>query len=79
MSKVKLSVSVDDQHLKRFAQVVKGVKQAGMEVEQQLKDVGVITGSVDAAQVKSVRQVQGVAHVEESRDIQIAPPESDVQ
>ena len=79
MAMVKLSVSVDDQHLDRFAKVVKDVKQAGMKVEQQLKDIGIITGSVDSAKVKSLHKIPGVAHVEESREYQIATPGNDIQ
>lgn len=79
MSVVKLSVSVDEQHLDQFPQVVKEIKQAGMDVEQELKDIGVITGSIDSEKVKSLRKVKGVAHVEQSRQFQIAPPDSDIQ
>ena len=79
MSVVKLSVSVDEQHLDQFPRVVKEIKQAGMKVEQELKDIGVITGSIDSEKVKSLRKVKGVAHVEESRQVHIAPPDSDIQ
>lgn len=79
MSVLKISVSVDEQHLDRFTEVVKEIRQAGMKVEQQLKDIGVITGTIDSAKVESLSKVKGVAHVEESRQFQIAPPDSDIQ
>jgi hypothetical protein len=79
MSVVKVSVSVDEQQLDQFPQVVEEVKQAGMKVEQQLKDIGVITGSIDSEKLKSLRKVKGVAHIEESREFQIAPPDRDIQ
>ena len=79
MSVLKVSVSVDEQHLDRFPEVVKEIKQAGMSVEQELKDIGVITGTIDSAKVESLRKVKGVAHLEESRQFQIAPPGSDIQ
>lgn len=79
MAVVEVSVLIDDQHLDRFSQIMKDIKRAGMKVKQQLKDVGVITGSIDSAKIKSLQNVKGVANVEESRRFQIAPPESDVQ
>lgn len=79
MSKVNLSVSVNDEHLDRFSEVVERCKKAGMKVEQQLEPIGVITGSIDSAKLASLRQVEGVSQVEQSRGFQIAPPGSDVQ
>ena len=79
MPRVKLSVSVGDQHLNRFSEFVKDVEKAGMKVEQKHKDIGVVTGSIDSEKLKSLRDIKGVAHVEEERKIQIPPPESDIQ
>ncbi len=72
-------VSVDDDHLDRFSEVVKGVEDVGMEVEQRMEDLGVLTGSIDPEKVEPLRRVEGVSHVEESRSFQIPPPDSDVQ
>lgn len=79
MAKVKLSISVDDEHLSEFPKVMKEVKKAGMEVDQELEDLGVATGAIDEDKVEALREVEGVKHVEEERKIQIPPPESDVQ
>jgi UDP-N-acetylmuramate-alanine ligase len=79
VSKVNLLVSVDDEHLDRFSEVVKGLEDAGMDVEQELEETGVITGSIDSEKVEQLRKVEGVSHVEESRQFQIAPPDSDIQ
>ena len=65
MPRVKLSITVEDQHLSHFA--------------KKHKDLGVATGSIDADKIDSLRKVQGVDHVEEERQIQISPPESDIQ
>lgn len=72
-------VSVDDDHLDRFSEVVKGVEDVGMEVEQRMEDLGVLAGSIDPEKVEPLRRVEGVSHVEESRSFQIPPPDSDVQ
>jgi UDP-N-acetylmuramate-alanine ligase len=79
VSKVNLLVSVDDEHLDRFSEVVKGLEDAGMDVEQELEETGVITGSIDSEKVEQLRKVEGVSHVEESQQFQIAPPDSDIQ
>ena len=79
MPRVKLSISVDDQHLSHFAKVLKDAEKAGMKVEKKHKDLGVATGSIDADKIDSLRKVEGVDHVEEERQIQISPPESDIQ
>lgn len=79
MAKVKLSISVDDEHLSRFSKVMKEVEKAGMEIDQELEDIGVATGSIDEDKVGKLREVDGVKHVEKERQIQLPPPESDVQ
>jgi len=79
VAKVSLLVSVDDEHLDRFSEVVRGVEDVGMEVEQKMEDLGVLAGSIDSERVEALRRVEGVSHVEESRGFQIPPPDSDVQ
>jgi len=79
VAKVSLLVSVDDEHLDRFSEVVRGVEDLGMEVEQKMEDLGVLAGSIDSERVEALRRVEGVSHVEESRGFQIPPPDSDVQ
>jgi hypothetical protein len=79
MPKVSLSISVDDEYLDRFPEVVERIKKAGMKVEQQMEKIGVITGSIDSTKAKSLQKIKGVANVEQPRQFQIAPPDSDVQ
>jgi hypothetical protein len=79
MPKVKLSVSVDDQHLSKFSEVVKKVEKAGMTVDEKHRDLGVVNGSIDKDKIDSLRQIDGVEHIEEQREVRIPPPESDLQ
>ena len=79
MSKVNLSVSVGEKHLHRFEEIVKKIKKAGMKIEQQLDNLGIITGSIDASKVDSLKDVEGVSHVEQQKSIQLPPPDSHVQ
>ena len=80
MSKIELLVSVEDGYMNRLSEVAKGLEDGGMNVEQKLDQIGVLTGSINSAEkVELLRKVKGVAHVEESRQIQIAPPDSLIQ
>jgi methylmalonyl-CoA mutase cobalamin-binding subunit len=79
MAKVNLSVSVQEEHRPRFAELVKQLKKTGLNVEQELHSAGVVTGSIESEKVQELKKLTGVAHVEESQPIQIAPPGSKVQ
>lgn len=77
--KVDLLISVDDEHLDRFSEVVKSIEDVGVDVAQQMEDIGVVTGSIEPGKIGPINDVEGVAYVERSRDIQLPPPESDIQ
>jgi hypothetical protein len=79
MAKVRLTVSVKDSHLKNVGAVAKAAKKAGMKVEQQLDDLGVLSGSIDASKLESLQRLEGVSHVEEERQVQLPPGGSPVQ
>lgn len=74
-----VNVSVADDHLNRFPDVVRRIKKAGLKVEHELEAAGVVSGSIDRAKLSDLEQVEGVAAVERSRGFQIPPPESDIQ
>ena len=76
---VSVTILVDDAHLASIAEVAERLRDAGVVVESQAVQVGVITGRVDAARVPSLGQVTGVQHVEIAHRIQLEPPESDLQ
>lgn len=75
----KITVSVDDDHLGRIDEVVARLQAAGMQVEQVLRPVGVITGSVDDTCRAALGTVPGVAAVEPQRTFRLPPPDADVQ
>lgn len=79
MSLLKVTVSVDDEHLDDFSAVVARSRKAGLKVEHQMETVGVISGAIDETKLKSLKQVKGVAQVEPEGTFQIAPPDSDIQ
>jgi len=79
MAKVNLSVSVKDDHLPRFSEFVAQLKKTGFNVDKELASAGVVTGSIESHKVPELNKLTGVAHVEESREIHLPPPESDIQ
>lgn len=79
MSKVNLTVSVADDHLKNFSEVVAGCRKAGMSIEHEMKSIGTISGSIDEAAVEKLSRVKGVSLVEPEGSFHIAPPDNDVQ
>ncbi len=79
MAEVNVSVSVTDGSMDRFSEVVRRLKDAGLDVEQELEEIGVVTGSIDLEKAESLREIEGVSYVERSREFRIAPPDSDIQ
>lgn len=79
MARVRLSVSVSDSHMDRLADVAEAAARAGMDVEQRLPQVGVLTGTIDEDRLQALQGVPGVQHVEEEREVGIAPPDSRLQ
>jgi hypothetical protein len=79
MAKVHLTVSIKDEHLPRFQDVVDRMRKTGFAVDQELKSTGVVTGNIDSEKVSDLRRLNEVAHVEESRNVGIAPPGSEIQ
>lgn len=79
MSKVSVSVSISDDQIDRFSEVVDQARAAGLEVWQELDLIGVVSGSIDEERMDELRGLPGVAAVEPERDFEIAPPESEIQ
>lgn len=79
MSEVKISVSVDDAHLSQIQQVSQQLQSSGMNVEQTLSTIGVISGSIQPDQLNNLYQIEGVKNVEHQESYQLDPPSSDVQ
>jgi hypothetical protein len=75
----KVTVSVADDAIGRIDEVVSALEDGGMHIDQVLRPIGVITGSVDTRHVRALGSVTGVAAVEPQRTVQLPPPDSDVQ
>jgi hypothetical protein len=77
---VDVLISIDPGHLAQIHEVAGALGRAGLRDGQVLDAAGVVTGRVDdPATVDALQQVDGVEAVEESRDIQLPPPDAPVQ
>lgn len=76
---IKVTVTVDRQHAAAIADVAEALRVTGMQVEQVLGDIGMVTGTIDADAEQSVRAVDGVQSVDRSVEFQLPPPDSPIQ
>jgi hypothetical protein len=76
---VDVNVSVDDAHMGEIEDLVDTLKTEGMRIDHVLRAIGTVSGRLPLAKLDQVRFIEGVSHVERAREIQLAPPEDDVQ
>jgi hypothetical protein len=74
-----VTVTAADSHAGALDDLAERLAQAGMQVEQVLGALGVITGSLEDEQLAAVAGLRGVAAVEEQATFGLAPPDADVQ
>ena len=72
-------VSVSEDSGDQIEQVADRLRAAGMKVENVMKAIGTISGKADPSLLGKLAKVKGVAAAEPSRDVQLPPPDSDVQ
>ena len=74
-----VSVTVGDDGQDHLDAVVQGLRACGMDIEQVLGTVGIITGTASADALGALRGVEGVASVDEQLGYQIPPPDAPIQ
>lgn len=74
-----VTVAVDDEHVGAIDEVVVRLRAAGMSVDQVLRPVGLITGSVEVRVREVLGRLDGVASVEPQRRLRLPPPDAGVQ
>jgi phosphotransferase system IIB component len=79
MSPIKISVSIHDENLSEIETISQNLQSHGVNVEQTLLSIGIITGSIEPHLVDSLSKIQGVKQVEMQQSYQLAPPNSDIQ
>ncbi|OYT72434.1 MAG: hypothetical protein CFK52_05310 [Chloracidobacterium sp. CP2_5A] len=67
-SPVAVVVTLAESHRGRLAEVAASLEAAGLKVARRLTTLGQITGSVQRDRLADLRQVTGVADVEQSGD-----------
>ena len=75
----RVSVSVDDEHLGTMAAVADALRGRGMQVEQVMDQLGIISGVMPDSAREAVLAVEGVLSVDDSQGFQLPPPDSPVQ
>ncbi len=75
----KITVTVSDDHVDDVDGVADRLRAAGMNVDQVLGAVGIITGSAPSKRRSALRRLTGVSAVEGEQTFQIAPPDAEVQ
>jgi hypothetical protein len=72
-------VTVADDALHNIQTVASQLAARGMKVDRVLPITGVISGSCPADKKAALRNVKGVHSVEDEAQVQLPPPDSDVQ
>lgn len=78
-AQVRVIVSVDDTHLPNILDVAQSLRELGLDVEEVMDLVGVITGSCKPETVDTIAHMASVASVEEEQEYQLPPPDSEIQ
>lgn len=76
---MKITVTVAEPHRTEIAGVVERLRSAGMDIDQVLEALGMITGSIAAEKLSMVEALDGVASVDEQMGFQLPPPGDDIQ
>lgn len=79
MAMTEITVTVDDAHLDKIEELAAQLRDSGMQVDQVLNEVGVISGSAPYECRHDLCAVPGVESVEGARAFQLPQPESSVQ
>jgi hypothetical protein len=70
--------AVPDRHGFERPQVARDLKAAGLEVEEKLDAVGIVTGKSHAKSVGRLRKVRGVVDVSPDHKVDIGPPDAPI-
>lgn len=73
-----ITVTVDDEHLAGIADLAEVLRSNGMTIDAVL-EIGIITGTVDAAHRTSLGAVPGVLSIDDALQTELPPPDADIQ
>lgn len=75
----RVTVTLTDAQAERAEEAAGRLRSAGMEVEQVLGSLGMVTGSVADERRAGLEALDGVASVSVERVVQLPDPGSDIQ
>ena len=74
-----VSVTVGDDHRGSLDGVVANLRASGLQVDQVLGTLGIVTGSAPDGALDALRGVEGVASVDAQLTHRLPPPDAAVQ
>lgn len=77
MSSLTVSITIATTQTSGFDEIVDRLEVAGMVVHRQLQSIGVVTGTVEASRLATLRCVDGVLDVEASRRLKCLDEDGD--
>ncbi len=69
MAEIEVIVSIDQEHQNRLDEVADRLRAAGLRIDKRLKEVGMITGSIEKSKMNKLSGIKGVSYVEPSSDV----------
>jgi len=75
----KHAVIVTVSRARKIRDVEHDLRTAGLEVDQVLEEIGIVTGTADLDTQAKLKKISGVADVSADYPIDIGPPDSEVQ
>ena len=75
----RVSITVDDSHLHVINRIAGQLSERGLTVDQVLDGLGMITGDAARERQPALREVPGVASVDEDVTFQLPAPHSPIQ
>ena len=78
-SNVRVLVTIAESHREAISSVAKQLRAAGLVDANSLSAAGIVTGTVAHGQLSALKSISGVAAVEIEGQVEIPPPDSDVQ
>jgi hypothetical protein len=75
----RITVVVDAAHRPAIDALTHRLRAEGMQVEQVLRRLGTVTGTIPEGRLPALERIEGVASVERERRYRLPPPEEPVQ
>jgi hypothetical protein len=77
---VEVIVTIGQDGTENLKEIASELQSRGLQITNEpLESLGMISGMADSKSIEQLRKVNGVIAVETAGEVQIAPPDSDVQ